>query len=383
MAATALDRQEAGLFLQRFIGFINSHDLDGILSLYGDDPVEFSPAIGHIRGREEVRNGWAEIFERFPDVQVELDKLVMVDANRLLFTGMTRATDNNGWFGQAPTHAPFEYRSFVLIDLENGKIVRSERMYDLSSLMKNLEKTRVDQELQLAAEVQRALLSRTERITKFCEAAGDSLPCRSIGGDFFEFFPLANGSFGVMLGDVSGKGPASALLAATIQGMMAIEVQGGHTPSQVLAHLNAALLRLNLQPRFATLAYGILSPDGTFTYSNAGQNPPLVLSDGEAYPLIAGGCILGAFPGFDFPQETVQLQDGDAVIFYSDGVTEAENELGDPFSELRIEQAAGSKQDAGAGAMVRAIFHDVKDHCHSTTLADDATVAVVRFVQPS
>src|SRR5262249_12035940 len=154
------------------------------------------------------------------------------------------------------------YRGIVVLTLSEGKIVRDERIYDLSGVLQHFEKARLDKELQMAAEVQRALLWKPKNATGYCEVLGDSLPCRAIGGDFFESIPLPPGDFAVALGDVAGKGPASAIVAAMIQGMLAVQLQSETKPSTTLAQLNRSLMSRHLQPKFATLVYGILSPNG-------------------------------------------------------------------------------------------------------------------------
>src|SRR5260370_36914484 len=146
--------------------------------------------------------------------------------------------------------------------MAHGKIVRDERIYDLTGVLQRLEKARLDKELAMAAEVQRALLSRTRHLTEYCEAVGDSIPCRAIGGDFFELVHLPSGDFAVALGDISGKGPASAILAAMIQGMLAVEVQTESSPSAIMARLNRSLTPTSREPRFGTLGHGGRAPNG-------------------------------------------------------------------------------------------------------------------------
>src|SRR5206468_4300269 len=166
--------------------------------------------------------------------------------------------------------------------------------YDSSNVIERLEKARIDKELRTAADVQRALLSRTAHVARFCEVVGHSIPCRAIGGDFFEFAELPSGSVAVAMGDVAGKGPAAALLAAMLQGMIAIEAPGGATPAVAVSRLNRRLAAREIEARFATFVYGILSPDGRFAYTNAGHNAPAVLTRGGIRRLTKGGPILGA-----------------------------------------------------------------------------------------
>ena len=240
-----------------------------------------------------------------------------------------------------------------------------------------LEKARLDQELRTAAEVQQALLSRAVHSTPYCETAGDSNPCRAIGGDFFELVHLPSGDFGIALGDVSGKGLASAILAAMIQGMLAVEVQTEHSPSAILARLNRLLAGRGLGPRFATLFYGVLSSDGRFVYSNAGYNPPMILARNGLLRLTVGGPILGAFSQSKFDEARVYLSKGDTMIMFSDGVTEACDAEGREFGEDRLLSSVTAS--GTAPEILRGILGRVEDFCQGTAQSDDITVAVTRF----
>src|SRR5215472_17179914 len=262
-----MTREEAIQIVRELWAAANARDTARLMQLYSQDAALVSPVWGRITDRNAITKTWDDTFTLFPDAEVTIDD-ILVDGERVTFLGKFAATDHNGWFGHAPTGERFEYRTVVSLTLRDGKIVRDERMYDLTSLLQRFEKTRLDKELQMAADVQRALLSQSTHVSPYCEAAGDSIPCRAIGGDFFELVTLPSGNFGSALGDVAGKGPASALLAAMIQGMLAIELNTESSPAAVLGRLNDVLFRRGLEPRFATLVYGVLSADGQFVYAN-------------------------------------------------------------------------------------------------------------------
>ena len=110
------------------------------------------------------------------------------------------------------------------------------------------------------------------------------MPCRSIGGDFYDYVDLPTGAFGFALGDVAGKGPPAALLSAMMQGIFAAQAAASDTPCQTIARVNLALYKRGIESRFVTLMYGSLEPDGRLTYCNAGHNPPLVVGQGRRAP---------------------------------------------------------------------------------------------------
>ena len=373
-----MSREEAIEFASKLEMAVNTHNTALIMSLYKEDAVMVSPMFPRVEGRAAIVENWQRTFSLFPDWAVQVGD-VMVDGDRVAFLGTATATDRNGWFGQPPTGDRIEYRAIIYLTFADGKIVRDERVYDLTGVLQRLEKARIDKELQMPANVQRTLLAHTRHLTSFCEATADSIPCRAIGGDFFELGQLAWGDFLVALGDVAGKGPASALLAAMIQGMLAIELQAEFRPSAVLAHLNQILVRRGLEPRFATLVIGRLSPDGKFVYSNAGHNPPLLLARDGIRRLTMGGPVLGALAESTFEEDSLLLNQQDTIVMFSDGVTEALDSTSTEFGEERLISCASELVSHSASDVLQGILTAVQEFSRGTTRADDMTVAVTKF----
>ena len=183
---------------------------------------------------------------------------------------------------------------------EAASAIESARLYREAT-----EKARMERELQLAAEIQRALLPEAMQSGAHFDVAASSIPCRAIGGDFFDYFNLADGRFGFTLGDVAGKGPSAALLTAMIQGAFAAQVTSMDSPAALMAHINRTLIRRAIQSRFVTVMYGVLAPDGRLTYSNAGHNPPILVGRSGIRRLETGGLILGLFPHATYEEETL------------------------------------------------------------------------------
>ncbi len=371
-------REEALEFVRQLEAAVNVHDTARLLGFYADEAVTVSPVFTGISGRAAIGKSWDAMFSLFPDWTVAVTD-VLVDGDRIAFMGTAGATDQHGWFGEPATQERIEYRAIIILTMAHGKIVRDERIYDLASVLQRLEKTRLDKELRMAAEVQRVLLSRAVHSTRFCVAAGDSIPCRAIGGDFFELMELPSGDFGIVLGDVAGKGPAAAIVAAMIQGILAVAVQTERSPAAVLTHLNRLLLSRGLEPRFATVFFGVLSPDGRFVYSNGGHNPPILLAHDGPCRLTVGGSIVGAFEAASFQEETAYFRDGECLIAFSDGVTEASDAAGQEFGEERLLSFAASRGAHPAPDLLQAILQCVQDFYAGTTQADDITLVVARF----
>jgi phosphoserine phosphatase RsbU/P len=254
------------------------------------------------------------------------------------------------------------------VAIENARLYRE-----------TMEKARMEQEMRIAAEIQQALLPKGGRTGVYFKAAAASLPCRSIGGDFYDYVDLSDGSLGFALGDVAGKGPPAALLSAMMQGIFAAQAAGSDPPSQTITRVNLALYRRGIESRFVTLMYGALYPDGRLRYCNAGHNPPLVIGPSGFRRLERGGPIVGLFEGASYEEETVTLLSGDWLIVFSDGVSEALSAAGDEYGESRIVTCVQNNVDLEPQGLLEAMFSDVRDFARGAAQSDDITAMVLRF----
>ena len=243
-----------------------------------------------------------------------------------------------------------------------------------------VEKARLDQEMATAAQIQQALLPTRSRTGPFFDAVAEMLPCRSIGGDFFEYIDLPDGRFGFALGDVSGKGPPAALLGALTQGSLAAQTAVAAGPADVLSRLNSALVRRAIAARFVTLFYAQLDPDGTLTFCNGGHNPPfLVDGRGEVRRLETGGLPMGLFDGLPFLEESVRMEPGDFLVLFSDGVSEAFDPDDAEFEDARILESIAGAPSREAPAQLAHLLSNVKKFTAGAPQSDDVTVLVVAY----
>ena len=258
------------------------------------------------------------------------------------------------------------------VAIENARLYRE-----------TMEKARMEQEMRIAAEIQQALLPKMARAGDYFKAAAASLPCRSIGGDFYDYVELPEGALGFALGDVAGKGPPAALLSAMMQGMFAAQAATTDAPAKTISRVNLALYRRGIESRFVTLMYGALQPDGRLTYCNAGHNPPLIISQAGGSPTIRrlerGGPIVGLFEGATFEEETVKLAPGDWLIVFSDGVSEALSAAGDEYGDDRIIAVVNSNPQVEPQQLLEALFLDVREFAKGAAQSDDITAMVLRF----
>ena len=275
-----------------------------------------------------------------------------------------------GLLMSSSTRAALEtFATEAAVAIENARLYRE-----------TMEKARMEQEMRIAAEIQQALLPKIGRAGTYFAAAAASLPCRSIGGDFYDYVDLPDGAVGFALGDVAGKGPPAALLSAMMQGMFAAQAASSDRPAQTISRVNLALYRRGIESRFVTLMYGTLAENGTLTYCNAGHNPPLVISrDGTIRRLDCGGPIVGLFEAAIFEEGTVRLAPGDWLIIFSDGVSEAMSAGGDEYGDDRIVAVVKRSATLGPQQLLEALFADVRAFATGAAQSDDITAMVLRY----
>jgi serine phosphatase RsbU (regulator of sigma subunit) len=252
--------------------------------------------------------------------------------------------------------------------------IDSARLYAESA-----EKARLDRDLRIAADIQRALLPEPAFDAGIADLAAASIPCRTVGGDFFDYLEVGESGFGFALGDVAGKGPPAALLAAAVQSNFAAHAPVSATPADAMARINKALLRRAIEARFATMFYGAITSDGKLSYCNAGQEPPLVVRADSTSWLEEGGPVLGLLSIATYAFATVPLGPGDLVVVCSDGVTEARNLAGDEFGRDRLVEALHGRHGSKPEVVLEHVLGAVKAFSQGAAQADDITLLVLRY----
>jgi phosphoserine phosphatase RsbU/P len=253
--------------------------------------------------------------------------------------------------------------------------IESARLYAESA-----EKAKLDRDLRVAADIQRALLPEPRWKGTTLDLSASTVPCRTVGGDFFDYLELEGGAVGFTLGDVAGKGPPAALLAATVQSHFAANAPIASDPADLMARLNRALLRRAVEARFATMFYGVLSATGELAYTNAGQEPPIVVrASGELSSLDVGGPVMGLLPGATYQWAQLSLAPGDIVAICSDGVTEACNPAGDEYGRDRLAALLASVDGDDPDELVDRVLASVTAFAGTEPQGDDVTLMVLRY----
>jgi sigma-B regulation protein RsbU (phosphoserine phosphatase) len=275
-----------------------------------------------------------------------------------------------GGLGKRTTQAALEaLAAEASIAIENARLYRDK-----------LEKARLEGEMRVAAEIQQALMPKPLGGLGFVEAAASAVPCRSIGGDFFDYLDHDGTTFGFTVGDVAGKGPPAALLSALMHGMFAMHASALASPADTVAQFNDALCRRGIESRFVTIVLGRLEADGTLTYCNGGHNPPLVIGASGVRRLDKGGPVIGLLNGAPYEQDAVKLDPGDIVVAFSDGVSEALNPAGEEFGDARLIEIAKESVNLSVDEQVDRIVAGVRAFTTGAPQSDDITVMVVRYL---
>jgi len=236
----------------------------------------------------------------------------------------------------------------------------------------------LEHDLEFARTIQERLLPGADPVLPGYEIAGMNLPSETISGDYFDYIELPQGHLGIAVADVSGKGVAAALLAASLQGTLRSHVENLYSIATILERANNSLCRSTRADNYATLFYGVLDPGGALTYVNAGHNPPILLRAGDTVERLSeGGTVLGMFPKQKYAEGRVDLWPGDYLIVFTDGLPDATRE-DEAFGDQRIVDTALKARGAPARLMASLLITEADSFAGSGTAVDDMTVVVAR-----
>jgi len=207
------------------------------------------------------------------------------------------------------------------------------------------------------------------------------LPARTIGGDLYDFIQYDTNRSAIVLGDVSGKAAPAALYAALVSGIMRSEATQHVSPSEMLKTLNDALQERRVDSQYVTMLYSVWNDENqTLQISNAGAVQPLFCREGEVETIKAEGFPLGMFPNVRYEEFTLSTQPGDSLIFFSDGIVDAQNAEGDMFGNERLLAVVKKYQHKSASKIAEAILNEVGKFQKGIERFDDETVVVLRVL---
>ena len=256
-------------------------------------------------------------------------------------------------------------------------------LINLLLLLEVADRLSLKGELEVAREIQLAMLPTGTYSAADAEICGVTRPANTVGGDFYDVLPLRDDPEArviITIGDVAGKGSPAALLMALLLAVLRTLVDEKLEARALVARLNTQICRHSPSSRFITLFYGVYTPaTGALTYVNAGQNPPLLRrADGSIERLGGTGIALGMFEGSTYGAVDATVRPGDLLLLYSDGITEAENPAGQPFEEAGLERFLAARGGESPAALAPAILGAIEAHAHDSRFTDDLTVLILK-----
>lgn len=271
--------------------------------------------------------------------------------------------------------------AFIVENLQHERRMQAER----DTLMREME--RKNAELAIAAEIQQSFLPETIAPLEGFDIAARSVMAKEVGGDFFdviplEVIPLSHDRLGLMIADVSGKGIPAALFMALSRIVVRVNASWyPEQPAEAIRTANSIITADSTSGMFVTLFYGTLdSQSRALTYVNAGHNPPILChaADGSFEEFAATGIAVGVLPDAGYTSVRKNLSPGDALILYTDGITEAENARLEMFGEERLRTVIGRHRKMDSKTIITKILEAVKEFCGEQPQSDDITLMVIK-----
>ena len=288
-------------------------------------------------------------------------------------------------------------RVIGLIYVDNSTFIRpfSQEDLDLLTVMANVAAIRIEHarlaeveqaeklmelELSQASEIQQTLLPTEAPLYEGYDLAGYNLPCRTVGGDYYDFVPYKDGRLALVVGDVSGKGLPAALLMSSLQARVQMLRETNPDPGTAVTILNRSLAERCPLGKFITFFYALLDvKSGLLKYSNAGHNYPLLLRAGGSVEQLSGsGMVMGIFPSVYYEVREITLEPGDLLALYSDGVTEASTAKGVEFGEDGLTQFLSERKSESCSQIVASLADHVRRWRGSSSFSDDFTIVLAR-----
>jgi sigma-B regulation protein RsbU (phosphoserine phosphatase) len=276
---------------------------------------------------------------------------------------------NHADFNESDIEFVYSVGSLAIISLENRRLFNEA-----------LEKQKMEEELEIARDIQKNLLPHTIPQYKKFDIAAYNMTSKQVGGDFYDIIPLNDSSFCIAIADVSGKGVPAALLTANLQAFLKIICKHGMSLSEATELINDLVTDNTMDGKFITFFWGVLDEnDLTFNYVNAGHNPPLLIRKNKIIKLDKGGIILGVMKTFaPYESPTISLEKDDIIVLFTDGITEAMDKNGNEFSDERLEKLSLQSSGLTVSEIIEKIRISVTEFAAGTVQSDDITLMVVK-----
>jgi sigma-B regulation protein RsbU (phosphoserine phosphatase) len=309
---------------------------------------------------------------------------------------ITRAVHNLYQGTQRVTEGDFSHRIAVygkdqLAALSTSFNAMTENLERLLVVAK--EKERLQAEIEIAREVQNQLYPKVLPVLRTMTVAATCEPARMVSGDYYDYLVVPKGKLALAIGDVAGKGISAALLMATLQSAMRMELRTSSciptlppvdgqvhvATAQLVSDLNQLLYATTAPEKYATFFFALYDEaTSDLHYTNAGHLPPLLVRNGSAVPLDVNGTVVGAFPFSEYQESQVRMESGDLLVCYTDGITEPENEYGEMFGEERLIELVTKNADCEDSKLLAMILDAVHQWTSAAEQPDDMTLLLAR-----
>lgn len=276
---------------------------------------------------------------------------------------------NNFDYTNADIEFIFSVGSLAIISMENRRLFREA-----------LEKQKMEEELDIAREIQRNLLpQKIPAYTNF-DIAAVNVSSKQVGGDYYDIIELDENDCCVAIADVSGKGVPASLLMANMQAFLQVICRQNVPLNEATGLINDLISKNTADGKFITFFWGILNNiDLTFEYVNAGHNPPLLIRDGKIIKLEIGGMILGVMKTIlPYRSEKIQLMKDDVLVMFTDGISEAMNKKSEEFSDEALEKLSLEMASASAETILKGIQSEVQKFTDGANQSDDITLVIIK-----
>jgi sigma-B regulation protein RsbU (phosphoserine phosphatase) len=265
----------------------------------------------------------------------------------------------------------------------NKLAVEAGSVLERVEMIKGIEqRKKLEQELALAEETQKSLLPQALPTVPSLQIHAFSKPTRYVGGDFYDFVELESGELFGVIADVSGKGVSASLLSSMLLGCLQMQIRAGLKIDNALNRLNRFLCEKSSASRFVTMFVFILSSDGAGKYISAGHNPTYLYraATNEIEELPSNNMIVGAFQFATYEAANLQLNPGDILLAYSDGLTEAENPQGEMLGEEGVKRVILAEANSGSAQLEQKLLATIQSFTAGRSLTDDITLIIVERV---
>ena len=268
-----------------------------------------------------------------------------------------------------------DQRLLAIIAAQSAQVIENARLGEEEKALQLMQ-----QELKMAHDIQNKLLPTESPAIPGFRIAGRSLAARNVGGDYYDYYP-AGDRYAICLGDVSGKGMPAALLMACTQATVRGQTLVESSAARCIERSNKLLYQITDSDKFVTLFFALLDPDGRrLHYTNAGHNPPILLSDKQVQPLDVGGPVLSILASITYQQAHLDLHSGDLLVIYSDGFSEAMNRRFEEFGEERLLEVITAARDLELSPeeVIERSFEAVRQHSGGAPQTDDMTMVALK-----